>query len=586
MLNSRQYLIVDLLAKTSTPIAVDEIAKIACKSKRTIMRDLSSIKLILESQGFGELQNIDSVGYKVNIDDFDAYEEFMKESINDEEIIFYELIQNDYVTVETLCDILYISKITCAEKLNVMKENYRSIITIASGKKGHYLEEGLVKQCILLSNLISNDIKKYLTKLNINYEQYEKLEMLIDHDNNIKEYFPNVSANQITDLFIASILFDKKEYNAENESFSELLDLCGIAYTKNAIGILAAISDYCIDINLNLTMKKIKDVLYILEEQNAISFDEQLASQLYHHLKRMLCYPYFLKIKEIHNISNIKASYPFSFDLSISFIKLMDKIYGYKIANQDLIGLYFAVNLEKNKKQINKIIIYSKDNAISNINKQLLEDSLFNCEVEISSDMDYVNESDALLIINGSPHKNLFTKEEFHIHYILSEKDIVSIQEKLDYISVSRSMDEIFLKSESFTYEVKDNETIFDVLENVCQRLLNHHVITYDEFNSIIEREKQGNSLIIDNYLIPHCISKKDNFCISIYVHLDKSLLIDDRVINHMLVTLMSPKLQGNMNIFKSLYRYLNSYSDSLSTAKSYDDFVHYLSEERLCIKK
>ena len=55
MLNERQYNIIELMSKSPSPIRADEIAKIVVKSKRTIMRDLSTIKVFLESNNIGEL---------------------------------------------------------------------------------------------------------------------------------------------------------------------------------------------------------------------------------------------------------------------------------------------------------------------------------------------------------------------------------------------------------------------------------------------------------------------------------------------------------------------------------------------------
>lgn len=577
MLNSRQYFIVDLLVKTPTPKSIDEIAKITNKSKRTIMRDLSTIKLLIKEKSIGEVKKIDRNGYKIHIHNIENYESFMSENVNDEEIILYELIQNKFVTIEALSEKLYLSKIASAEKLNVVKETYQNIINIEFNKKGHYLAESLETQCFLLSNLISNNLKKYLRILNLDYKQHEILEMVIANNTVIQSYFPNVSPIQIANLIIASLLFEKNIDANKKNDFIELFRSCSLDFNNNTISILSAVSDVCIETNNSLSIKKIEDVLAILENKNGIILDRQLANQLYHHLKRMLCYPYYLKIGEIHNIENIKATFPFSFDLSISFIKLMNQIYGYKIANQDLVGLYFSISLDNNVKQFSKIIIYSKDNAIAHINKQLLEGELDTCEIEISCDVDYISKSDAILIVNTSNEKSIFEKEEIYIHSILSEKDISSMKEYLEQIRISKTKESIFIRKESYCYDVKDNETLLDILENICQKLLRSKTINYDEYSNIIEREKLGNSLIIENYLIPHCISKKENFCISIYVHLSKSINVDDRFVNNLLITVMSPKVHSDMNIFKFLYRYINKNAKELRKASKYDEFVEFL---------
>lgn len=80
MLNERQYLMIDLLVKTNKSISADHIAKIVVRSKRTIMRDLSSIKIFLETNNIGELLvNVERQGYRIKIDDNEKIRRFYEE---------------------------------------------------------------------------------------------------------------------------------------------------------------------------------------------------------------------------------------------------------------------------------------------------------------------------------------------------------------------------------------------------------------------------------------------------------------------------------------------------------------------------
>ena len=579
MLNERQFMIVELLVKTNNSISAEEISKIVIRSKRTVMRDLSSIKLFLYNNKIGELLvNVDKIGYRIRIDNEQKYEECMRKSVRDEEIILYALLNNEYITMEDLSDLLFVSKITASEKMNVIKETYGELLSIEVSHKGHRLNELISKKCLLLSNLIDTNTKYYLDKANINIRAYETLLTQIELSQEISAYFPNVLPQQITNIFVAAQLMQIHEALDSSEDFAFLFQGAGINYTKQTLYALSKVSDYCIDVNLHLSEKQIENVLQIIEKENAIQFVKgELSSQLYMHLKRILCYPSYIQSREIHNIANIKALYPFSFDLSIVFISLMQKLYGYQISNKDLIGLYFAVGMEKNKMHKHKVAIYSRIKSIANINKQILEENIRDCDVVvIDSTINYeINEFS--LIVNNTTDTLDDVSYCYHADSILSDYDISEIKNLLEDISINLKVQNIFPKEHSFTYKVAEGEDWLIVLRNICNRLMNENVISLVEMNRILEREKSGNSLIIGTYCIPHCISTKEDFCVSIYVHLTKTMIVEGSSISHVLVTLMNPKINQNINIFKYLYRYINANEKKLAEINDYDEFIQFI---------
>lgn len=578
MMNERQYIIIELLTKAPSSIRADEIAKFVVKSKRTIMRDLSSIKLFLETNSVGELMVYpEQQGYKIRIMDDQAYEELMMKNINDGHIILYQLIMNDYLTIEHLADLLFVSRITASEKMGVIKETYSSVLDVAVSYKGHHLAETNVTKCFLLSNLVEANTKYYLELAKVTAEQYELLLSQIKHSKVIMEYFPNISESQLTNLFIACLLFQEKD-SEKNEDFEYIYDSCSLNYTPKTIKNLSLVSDYCINTNLNLKISQIEEILEIIEQENSIRFSNpELSKQLYQHLKRILCYPVFLKSKEIHNISNIKALYPFAFDIGIVFINYMKKLYDYRITNSDLIGLYFTVGMESMMKKKPHILIYSTVNSIANINRQFIETAISNCKVEITDSLEKIPLEDFSLIINSTTKPLNCKLPIFSTEYILSEADIVKLKEMLENISIGYGLKTIFPKEYSFTYKVKKGESWLEILASICDLLEESLVISKGEAKRIIEREKSGNPLLINNFSVPHCISKRENFVICIYIHLDQPVLIGSTSVNHVLLTMMNPNMNKSVNIFKFLYRYLQEYQEPLTTIKSYDEFIQFI---------
>lgn len=578
MLNERQYNIIELMSKSPSPIRADEIAKIVVKSKRTIMRDLSTIKVFLESNNIGELVSYpDQQGYKIKILDNKLYEETMTKSVNDEQIILFQLIMKEYLTIENLADLLFVSRITASEKMGVIKEAYSSTLNISVSNKGHKLDEPTMIKCFLLSNLVDTNLNYYLKMVNISSEEYELLVFQIKHNENMKEYFPNLSEKQIASLFISCLIYKNKD-GIGNEDFSYIYEACNITATPETIKNLSLVSDYCIKTNLNLGIKQIKEILNRIEQENDIVFSNpELVNQLYQHLKRVLCYPIFLKSKEIYNISNIKALYPFAFDIGLVFIDYMKKFYNYRIVNSDLIGLYFTLGMDTMMKKTPRVLIYSKSNSIANINRQLIESAISNCKVTISSSMEEILSESFALIVNGTSEKLDLKIPIFQTEYILSENDLTQLKEILENINISNNLKIIFPKEYSFTYNNKKSETPFEILSNICDRLLDSSVISIDEAEKILEREKSGNPLLINDYFIPHCISKRENLIMCIYIHLNHPINIEGTSISHILVTMMNPNRNKSINIFKFLYRYLEAHKDALSTVENYDEFIQFM---------
>lgn len=579
MLNSRQLSIIEMLSKSEIPISSENISKIVMKSKRTVMRDLSTIKVFLEKNEVGKLL-VDSKGggYKIIITNKKIYNNFIGKIINDEEIIIFELVNNKYLTLDKLSEILFVSKISVSEKLNNIKEKYSPFLNIEVTNKGHHLNETVEKKCFILSSLIKNNERYYLEKINLSSIEYENLCYSIEHNKEIQEYFPNVLTKDIANLFLASILFSGQKNIENNADFEYIFRTSGINFTGENIATLLSISEYCISINLNLNISQIERVLSQIEEEHSIKFrNNKLASQLYQHLKRILCNPNYIKNYEIHNISNIKALYPFSFDLSIIFISYMEKLYGYQIPDKDLIGLYFTLGLEDMKNYTHNILIYSNVIAIANINKQIIESSLSNCIVEITNSINNENIKSYSIVLNATSKDLDIEVPVFSMPYIISDDEIAKIKEKLENISINRNVKNIFPDKYSFTYHVKENQSYIDILLDICRELCEKGALTTDEISRILEREKSGNSLVVNNFYIPHCISKKENFCICIYIHLDKSIFVEGNSVSDLLITMMSANMNKNINIFKYIYRYINENKDNLLNITSYDEFIKFI---------
>lgn len=581
MIQERHFQIIDLLIKTLHPMTAECIAKEVSKSKRTVMRDLSTIKDYFEEYGFGEiLVSTEPSGYSIKIIDPESFEQFRMDNPNDAHLILYQLLIHETITLDELSEYLYISKVSVTDKIRILKHKY-PMIDIQTGSKGHFIQETLAKKCLILANLIEASAINYYREWNISNEMLEKVESFIQNNPTLCEFFPNLTTNQIMFLFIASLSIpNSKNTYRTNEEFARVYELLEQPTFIKAMDTLIEVSDEIIEINININERNVETILEHLVLKTNVDLNiTALKKQIYLHLKRVLSYPTYISDEEVYNIGRIKGLYPLSFDLSMMFINDFEALYGYNITNKDLMGLYFTVEMTQKSHRSHRVIIYSVHNALATINQQTLETSLHDTEVIVMDSVQLINETQPSLVINTIDNYTFDSIPTLHRNYILNESDVSQIKEQLENTMIERNSKTIFPQNYSFTY-YEDNSDYRATVKDICFKLLDKGALTHDEVIRIINREKQGNSLIIGNYLIPHCISSHENRSQSVYIHLKHPIEVEGTTINHLLVTVMSPSTRNNMNVFKYLYRYLNQNMESLKNISEYEEFIQYMEED------
>ncbi len=582
-MQERQFQIIELLMKSSSPLSLDEIAKEIHRSKRTIMRDLSSIKDQLETLDFAELKvSANPTLYALEINNYQAFERFRRDHPNDNMLILYELLVHEYSTLDDLAASVYMSKATIAEKIKQLRNDFGQYIAIESTPRGHFIHETVEKRCFILANLIEYNQVNYLKMIDVSEEQLTQLELVLRANASLLDVFPNMSLSQIQSVFLSALkTVNTSNQHRETQIFKEIYELAGLVYSSASLETLAMISDEVITINLMVNESSVARLLRDISERNSIQINvDSLKKQIYLHLKRVLSYPSYLESKEVFNIESIKGLYPFSFDLSLLFVREFEHLYHYTITNHDLLGLYFTVELVKQSNRENRIALFAPHNALATINSQLIENSIEHVVVRIIDRSEELDAFEPDVIINAYNDAKQGSAPTLFMNYILGENDIKQIREYLENTTILENKALFFPKKYSFELD-KPCSSREEVVRTICLELEEQGALDHNELTRILAREQQGNSLVIHNYLIPHCVSTKDNHCMSVYVHLKHPLQLNDVLIQHVLVTTMSSSIRYNMNIFKFLYRYLNTYQKQLESVTTYEGFTAYIGDHK-----
>ncbi|MGL4849889.1 MAG: PTS sugar transporter subunit IIA [Clostridium sp.] len=585
MFNSRQFQIIELLK--SKNLSMERISRIIKKSSRTIMRDINFINDYLEKMEIGKIIFIkEKNGYEIENCDEEKLDELLKGWLNEEEQVLYKLLKEEYVTIEDLSEELYISMPVVSSKLGILKESYKNIIDIDVCKKGHFLNESNEKKIIILANLIYKKERYFIEEAKLDFSIYEKIQEYFNENKlQILEEYPYINAKQFFSVVLAIyILFNKGEEKVQDS-------IIGRVYTENNIPLtkemLEAFSMYLKKINRDLkkvTRGTVLDILLEMEEKYEIKvYDMNLVRELVAHISRGISYSYILKVDEIYNLENIKALNPFSFDLSLIFSKEFEKEVGVKIYDRDLLALYFICSLERVKNTRQKVIIAGRQISLANINKNMIEGSISNLDIEIVSSTEELNkkmlDGNIVLLVDNNSNLDL---SKVHIrvvkvNQIISSKEIKEIEKTIENIILKENIEDIFKEEYAFEYEVL-NKSWDEIIEGVGEKLVKIGCLNEEEAHAIIEREKQDNLLIINGISIPHCMSKRKDLCVGALVKLSKEVLVQGEKIDRLIIVCVNPENKRNSNIFSYLYRIINNNRNI--KINNYNDFILLMKEK------
>lgn len=157
MVTLRQEKVIKILIQTDRPLFGEELVHNFLVTTRTLRSDISSINDIFKSYGV-QIQSNPSVGYWIEEIDKCIFEEHisylptmtniqnMIPSISNEREIFIYfklLMETDYITMDTLADMLYVSKTTVSKDIKHMYlliESIKEIKLVISSVKGIHIE--------------------------------------------------------------------------------------------------------------------------------------------------------------------------------------------------------------------------------------------------------------------------------------------------------------------------------------------------------------------------------------------------------------------------------------------------------------
>ncbi|MEK3546012.1 hypothetical protein [Lactobacillus crispatus] len=326
------------------------------------------------------------------------------------------------------------------------------------------------------------------------------------------------------------------------------------------------ITDYC-EYKLDLLNKALsqkehfQNYLIRLFVNNGFEIpNEKLMGMMISHIIREVIYPN-LMLKNKSDLENYLKQQPIAFDMakkiSLQLMKNLSNVY----VNAYYLALYIMLVLSSNDTSIYKIILVSRRRSISSINKYIIEDQIKGSSVYIVHDMkdfDQISGKFAIVLDSELVEDKTFPVEtaDLVISSLITSTDIKNLLKILR----RKTFDQLVInmkKNRNFPIDNFSTD-FFDALNSFLITLQNLGMITGIEKNDLINREKAGNQLIINDVSLPHMISSTKKGFHLYQATLSTPVTVDGQFISKIIVVIIGINVASKSEIFKYLYEFIS----------------------------
>ena len=512
-INSRETKIINILKNAVEPISGVALSEeIGCSTK-TIQSDIKNINKVLVKS---EIVSIRGKGYKLK-GDFeeldiknDIYDDINRESYILKKMINLSNCNDNYIRIEDLADLMYVSLSTVKNDLKEVKKklNDNNIKVETKHKQGIYIsgsEDNIIKFIINICNDKSN---------NLNLNDFLITEVI----NNIFKIKHNILE-----------VLEKESLLITDLEFKNILDYILISLSRNSIDKDNLINKYINNykekrnkiINNDSNKEKIKKAIKIFCENLKIAtniditedkiFEECLDSHISN-----LCKKKELGISESYPISanEIKLKYAFAFELAKIAKKTIEDNLEISINEEETgnIALHIGGAIERanqnTKKKIYKVVIVCTSGiGTSMLIKSKLENLFYN-KIEIVKVIpayliDYINVIDVDFVIS-TVSMELENTPLIKISPLLNEKEVKIIEKYLETEKVYSNLSIQYLLERDLFFTNLILDTKEKIIEYMADALIEKEYIDEEMKQSFFDREKIATTEIGNMVAIPH----------------------------------------------------------------------------------
>lgn len=554
----REKSILNILSNNYNYITGKQLAKILNVSDRTIRSDISKINQMYDCT---IIESDFKLGYRLNLEEYykkcNQNESIPQNSDQRINYIIRKLFDNNRpINLNNLANNIYISEYSIEndiKKIKILLQPYPNLQLI---KKNNFLslsgdeysKRSFYKKCLeqeINQNFLNiDDIQQLYTDFDLSIAKNILEDILQKYNYTIQsDAMPQIlihlgivinrllNNNSIENLNINKQLKSATESEIANDLFTKLNQIYNIQTNQNEIYLFSLLliskkenknskTQNIINNNLH-SLKIVSNLIEFIIHEYGIDFsnDEDFKMILSLHIDSLIARKNISTLNSNPYLNEIKNSFPFIFDFSVSCVNYLSKLLNISI-NEDEIG-YIALHLGNAYRRISKnlfrtIIIYPKNSAfikfpIDRIT-HIFQDYLEIIDIHNYFDANKIINQKADLIISAFPinHKlNILTvnismffsyKDESIIHQAISILKKQKIKKQYSHTLKSLLVKENFMINKQFK-----NDT--SALKYICNHLYQNNFTEQEFFDSVLEREKLSKTGFSHGFCLPHCLN-------------------------------------------------------------------------------
>jgi lichenan operon transcriptional antiterminator len=569
MLQKRQKLLFQILYDSSKPVSGNQLAQRIHVTSRTIRSDIKLLNEVLEKFKL-EIFSSKRDGYYIKEDEKVLFTKIFSTIVNEKEnikklpntpsermnfIIFKLAFASDYIAMESLANMIFVSKTTVSydvKRIIEIVEKYKDLVLFVSPIKGlkligtergkrllltDLLSRGDMKNMLLLSQqypylYLGNEIDKeslFLFQIIVNMLNNFG-HSLIDKDVKVLVNDVLISMKRIQlgynieqidedvdNKFVYSLKEDIEKYFNLEISEQELVYLQKRFNAKRLLGVSHENYTYAeeTEVIVNTFLQKIKAEFGFDFSKNTI-----FRSNLILHISPMISRLKDHRFEENVLKDEIKKNYSFAFEISTLMIDIIKEKLNVIINESEVayLALHVAAALEESYEKIQVAIICGSGLSMAQLVKQKLL-SYFNSQINIIGQFSLYQINNIVkgkfgkvdLIISVLPLQLDEKIPIVQVSPLIMEEDLIKIKQYINNPLIlthrleEKNFEQKFFCKELFEY-FKEPIDYLDCLKKLTSKLHEKNIIDDEQkfYESVVQRESLYSTILDGLVAIPH----------------------------------------------------------------------------------
>ena len=516
--------LIKILSHEKSPMSGPELCEQLGITVRTLRNDIKECRNELLQHGI-EIVSKHAVGYELSIINEEHYYQYLEDMMKEESenqmlipiypeervnyLIRMFLTQNDYIRIEEICDMIFVSRSTLSNDLKEVREKLKYFHLELETKPAYGLKiigsEFHKRSCISQYFYHTNGNDEMFLSQTKSTKQQEEISQIL-YETMVNERFKLTDIgfqNLVIHIMIALLRLKEKQqqtnyeydnYVKNSKEYEIAIQLCkqieqhfhvtfpdieiyyialhlsgkkAVQYNSNSLFMNQEYESL-----LQQMIKEIKDNYHI-----DFSADIDLQTSLSLHLQPMMNRLKYGMVIQNPLLEQIKIENPLAFEISVLTANIITQKYHVDVSENEIgyIALHFALAIERYQKQgpkKNIIIICASGMGSSQILlykiKQKFKDNINSIYVTELYELPNIDQSLYDFILSTVPIPFPTQIPAIHVQYFLDNQDMISLS---DFFKNQKEL--------SFVDKYFHDELFFDHLKEKTKEELIHEMCTY-----------------------------------------------------------------------------------------------------------